>query len=163
MGKTKITIHPVNSQISRFFLIFCSIGGIAIFTVTLVISILINKYNLMVLFSIISAAFLILGIILYMTLQRAKIVFDSKTQMAILTSNKFPQQIIPFSELQTFQIYELLRGYAHQFYCRNGSFGNYSDLFLSAHHSKAFKKAKRLINLTGGSIVDCDGTLINPS
>jgi len=97
---------------------------------------------------------IILGIILYFVFPRAKIIFDSSRKEAIIKTGMNADTAIPFSSLQPFQIYEILRGYAHQYYCRNTSFGEFSDLFFSSSHGKTLKKAQKLASLTGATLVD---------
>jgi hypothetical protein len=162
MENTKIIIRPFDSKKGIMSLFFCSLIGIVIFALTLVISILVKEYKMLLFLGILSAAIIILGIALYLIFPRVKIIFDALGQNAIIISSKSPEQVIPFNQLQPFIVYEVIRGYAHQYYCRNRSFGSYSDLFFSARHVSTLKKAKKLAKFTGGTIIDCDGNNINP-
>jgi hypothetical protein len=161
MESTKIVIRPFASKKGIMSLFFCSLIGIVIFALTLVISILVKEYQMLLFLGILSAVIIILGIVLYLLFPRVKIIFDVSSQNTIIRSSKSPEQVIPFNQLQPFMIYETIRGYAHQYYCRNNSFGDYSDLFFSARHVSTLKKAKRLAKFTGGTLIGCDGKIIN--
>jgi hypothetical protein len=162
MENTKIAIRPFASKKGSVSFFICSLVGIVLFIIAFFITTMINNYEMLPLFGILSSVFIILGIVLFLLFPRVKIVFDSVSQNVTISSNKLPDQVIPFSELQPFQIYTVIRGYSYQYYCRNMSFGDNSDLFFSARHGKTLKKAKKLIMLTGGALLDYDGKRINP-
>jgi hypothetical protein len=161
MESTKIVIKPFASKKGSMSLFFCSLIGIVLFGIALFITTMIDNYEMLPLFGIISSVFIVLGIVLFLIFPRVKIVFDSMSKNVTLSSNKSQDQVIPFSQLQTFQIYEVIHGYSHQYYCKNNSFGKYSDLFFSARHGKTLKKTKKLLMLTGGTLIDIDGKLVN--
>ncbi len=161
METTKIVIRPFASKKGSMSLFFCSLIGIVVLIPAIVISILIDNYKMIPFFCILSVVFIALGIVLFLVFPRVKIVFDLNSKNVVITSNKAPKQIISFDKLQPFQVYEVIRGYAHQYYCRNISFGDYSDLFFSARHVKTLKKAKKLHQLTGIGLIDIDGKFVN--
>jgi hypothetical protein len=162
MNNKKIVIRPFSSKRGIGSLYICTL----IATVTLVTSITIMtltaNYKMLFLFIIISLVLLIPGIILFFIFPRVKIVFDPLQRNVTVKSNKTQDKIILFTDLQPFRIYEVLRGYAHQYYCNNASFGEYSDLFFSSLPKKILKKAKQLQKLTGAMLINYDGDRVQP-
>lgn len=116
-----------------------------------------KAHTLIMIMRIISVIIIIPGIILYFVFPRVKIIFDSSRKEAVIKNGMSNRTIIPFSSLEPFQVYHLLRGYAHQYYCRNGSFGEFDDLFFSTFHGKTLKNGKRLAALTGVPLIDYNG------
>jgi hypothetical protein len=162
MGNKPVVIRPFGSKkgiISLFILLL--IAAIT-FTAALVMMILIDHYRMFPFFCIISGIFIILGVVLFLIFPRVKLVFDPLPGNVTVKSNKSNDQVIPFGSLEPFRIYEVLRGYAHQYYCRNGTFGEFSDLFFGTLHKGVLKKAKKLVKLTGGTLIDYDGKIIHP-
>ncbi len=161
MKTTILIIKPFASKTgSSLFLMFV-IAGVLVFAGALIITTLINDYSMLLIFGGLSAVLLGAGEMFYILLPRVKIAFDSTTRIATVKSSKEPTQQIPFDQLQPFQIYEVIRGYAHQYYCRNASFGKYSDLFFSARHTATLKRAKQLQKFTGVDLIDYDGRVVS--
>jgi hypothetical protein len=97
------------------------------------------------------------GVMLFLVFPRVKIVFDPSRREVFIQKGSANRVVVGFGELQPFQIYETIRGYAHQYHCRNASLGEYSDLFFSASHRTTVKKARRLATMTAVALIDCDG------
>lgn len=157
METTKIVIRPFASKKGSMSLFFCSLIGMVVLIFAVFLTLLTGEKEILLIMGIMAAVFILLGVILFLIFPRVKIVFDAISQNATIHSNKSPQKVVPFYSLQPFQIYEVLRGYSHQYYCRNMSFGDYSDLFFSARHVSTLKKAKKLNKLTGGTLIDING------
>jgi len=162
MGNKPIIIRPFGSKKGIWSLFTLLLIAIVTFTPAIVIMKLINNYRMLPLFCILSGVFIVLGIILFLIFPRVKLVFDPLQGNVTVKSNKSADQVIPFSSLEQFRIYEVLRGYAHQYYCMNGAFGEFSDLFFGTLHKGVLKKAKNLVKLTGGTLIDYDGKIVHP-
>jgi hypothetical protein len=163
--KSSMVIRPVSSKRGLISLLICSLIGFFFAAIILLIFIIApggdpKAHTLMIVMGIGSGFMIILGIILYLVFPKVKIVFDSSRKEVITKTGKNTDMVVPFSSLQPFQIYHLLRGYAHQYYCSNTSFGEFSDLFFSAYHGRALEKAKKLAELTGAILIDHDGKRI---
>jgi hypothetical protein len=160
-----MVIRPFSSKRGMISLIICSLIGVFFAAIVLLI------YNiapggdpkarvLMMIMGIMSLITIILGIILYVVFPRVKITFDSSRKEALTKTGMNAVTVVPFGSLQPFQIHEILRGYAHQYFCSNASFGEFSDLFFSASHGRTVKKAQKLAALTGASLIDYDGKVV---
>ena len=160
--KKNIVIRPFSSKRGIVVLLVCT--SIALLFAALSIFIIViapagdaKARVLIMVLGIVSAIVLITGIILYFIFPRVKIIFDASRQEVIIKTGSNSYMVIPFTSLKPFQICEILRGYAHQYYCRNSSFGDFSDLFFSAYHERAIKKGKKLAALTGAELIDFNG------
>jgi hypothetical protein len=161
MGNKQIVIRPFGSKKGIISLLILLLIAVVTFMIAMVIMILINNYRMLPVFSVISGVFIVLGIVLFYIFPRVKLVFDPLQRNVTVKSNKLNDQVIPFISLEPFRIYEVLRGYAHQYYCMNGAFGQFSDLFFGTFHNRVLKKAKDLVKLTGGTLIDYDGKIIH--
>jgi hypothetical protein len=160
--KSSIIIRPISSKRGLSVLLFLLLIGLFFAAISFLIFVIAPGGDakariFMKTMGIVSLITIIIGIILYFVFPRVLIIFDSSRKEAIIKSNSNINAVVPFSSLQPFQIYELVRGYAHQYYCRNASFGEFSDLFFSTFHKKTLKKAKELALLTRAGLIDCDG------
>jgi len=162
---SSMVVRPISSKRGLLSLLFCSLFGLFLAAAVLFIFTIAPAGDakaraMMTVMGIGSGFMIILGIILYIVFPRVKFIFNSSRKEAIIKKGRNADTIVPFSGLQPFQIYHLLRGYAHQYYCRNASFGEYSDLFFSAYHGMTLKKAKKLAALTGAALIDYDGNVV---
>lgn len=160
-----MVIRPFSSKRGLLLLLICLIIGMLFAAIVLLIFNIApggdaKARTLMITMGIMSVLSISLGIILYFIFPRVKIVFDSSRKEAITKTGSKPGAVVPFISLQPFQIYEILRGYAHQYYCRNESFEEFSDLFFSSSHGRTLKKAQKLATLTGALLIDFDGKRI---
>ncbi len=144
METSKIVIRPFASKKGNMSLFFCSLIGIVVLILAIVLTLLTGEKEILLTMGIMAVVFILLGVVLFLIFPRVKIIFDTSSQNGVIHSNKSAQKVIPFYSLQPFQIYEVLRGYSHQYYCRNQSFGDYSDLFFSARHIRTLKKTKEI-------------------
>lgn len=161
-SKKSIVIRPFSSKKGLSLLIIFSSIGLLFAAIVLFVYIIApagdaKAGSLMSIIGIMSVTSIIAGITFYFVFPAVKIIFDSSMDEVITKRRGHSDKVIPFSSLQPFSIYEQVRGYAHQYYCRNGSFGDYSDLFFSSSNRKTVEKAKRLAALTGAPLVDFEG------
>jgi hypothetical protein len=161
-NSNNITLRPFSSQKGFKSLITCALISLLFAVITLFVSVIApdaeRKANIMVMaFGIVSILMIALGIILYFIFPRVTIIFDAAHQTAIIKTAANTESVIPFNSLQPFQIYERYFGYAPQYYCRNASFGKFSDLYSSTFHRKTLKMAQKLAALTCAPLFDCEG------
>jgi hypothetical protein len=163
--KNTMVIRPFSSKRGLISLLVFSLIGIFFAAIVLVIYTIAPGGDpkarvLMIIMGIMSVITIIPGIILYFVFPRVKITFDSIRKEAITKAGMNAATVVSFGGLQPFQIHEILRGYAHQYYCSNASFGEFSDLFFSSSHERTLKKAQKLAALTGASLIDYDGNVV---
>lgn len=157
--KINMVIRPLGSKRGLSALIFLSLIGCFFVLIALFVFIIApdgdaKARTMMMIFGIMSVITIMLGIILYFVFPRVKIIFNAFRKEAIIKTGSNPNIVIPFSILQPFQVYERYYGHSPRYYCRNGSFGEFSDLFFSTFHGKTQRKAQRLAELTGVTLVD---------
>jgi hypothetical protein len=163
-----IVIRPFSTKRGLSILMYCSLIGLFFAAMTLFVSIIApagdaQAGSLITILGIVSSVTVVTGAVFFFVFPRVKIVFDSSRKEAVIVkagSSTSTRTAVSFSSLQPFHIYELVPGHAHQFFCSNASFGEFSDLFFSAYHSRTLKKALKLTALTGASLIDCDGKVI---
>jgi hypothetical protein len=156
-----VVIRPFGSKRGIISLLVLLLVAVATLATAVVIMVLIHDYRMLPLFCAISGVFIVLGGVLFCLFPRVKLVFEPLQGNVTVKSKKLADQVIPFGSLEPFQIYEVLRGYAHQYYCKNGTFGQFSDLFFGTLHKGVLKKAKKLARLTGGVLFDYDGKSVD--
>jgi hypothetical protein len=161
MGNRPIVVRPFGSKRGIVSLLVLLSIAVVTFVLALVIMVLVDDYRMLPIFCAIAGVFVVLGGVLFCIFPRVKLVFDPLRGEVIVKSTKQTDQVIPFGSLEPFRIYEVLRGYAHQYYCMNGSFGQFSDLFFGALHKGVLRKATKLARLTGGVLLDYDGSSID--
>jgi hypothetical protein len=161
VGNRPVVIRPFGSKRGIVSLLVLLLIAVVTFVAALVIMVLIDDYRMLPLFCAVPGLFIVLGGILFCIFPRVKLLFDPLQGNVTVKAKKQADQVIPFGSLEPFQIYEVLRGYAHQYYCMNGSFGQFSDLFFGALHKGVLKKATKLARLTGGVLLDYDGNSID--
>lgn len=164
-NNTTMIIRPFSSKKGLIILFICLLIGLFFTAIVGFLFIFTpdgdpTAQTLMTIMGTMSAITIILGIILYLVFPRAKIIFDSSRKTVTVKTNSNADSIFAFENLQSFQIYEIIRGYAHQYYCKNASFGNFSDLFFSSSHKKTLQRARKLSALTGAALIDYDGKII---
>jgi len=161
-SRKSIVIRPFSSKKGLSLLIIFLLIGLFFASIVLFIYIIApageaKAGSLMSITGIMSVTSIIAGITFYFVFPAVKIIFDSSMDEVITKRRGHSDTVIPFSRLQPFRIYEQIRGYAHQYYCCNASFGEYSDLFFTSLHGKTLEKAKRLAALTGAVLIDYNG------
>jgi hypothetical protein len=163
--KSSMVIRPFSSKRGLFSLLICSLIGFFFAAIVLLIFIIApggdaKAHALMMIMGIMSLITVVLGIILYFVFPRVKIIFDTSRKEAITKTGTNAETVVPFSRLEPFQIHEILRGYAHQYFCRNESFGEFTDLFFSSSHGRTLQKAQKLAALTGAALIDYNGNVV---
>lgn len=155
----RIVIRPFSSKRGIYMLLGCIVMGLLFIAMAIFIFIVapLNDRQgsiLKMIMLVMSFVVTIIGITFYFIFPRNKIIFDSSRREVMTRTGRNTVTVIPFNNLQPFQIYHMLRGYAHQYYCCNASFGESSDLFFSSSHGKTLKKAQKLAELTGAALID---------
>jgi hypothetical protein len=161
----RTVIRPFSSKRGLASLLICSLVGLFFAGITVFVLIVAPGGDaeagaLVSIMGILSVITIVLGIILYLVFPRVRIVFDTSRKEAIIKRSRGADTAVPFDRLEPFQISEILRGYAHQYYCRNGSFGEYADLFFGASHRKILERGRKLAALTNRTLIDFDGTRV---
>lgn len=160
--KKSMVIRPFSSKRGFNLLIICMIAGFGFAAIALFISNIAPAgdpaaHRLIIVMIIMSVISETAGVVFFLVFPRVKILFDPERNEVIIKVSGKGMSAIPFSALQPFRIYEVLWGYAHQYYCRNASFGDYSDLFFSSTREKTVKRAQKIASLTKASLFDYDG------
>jgi hypothetical protein len=165
ISKAKITIRPFVTQKGRKSLLYCTTIGVLFLAFGIFISTIApsndkTANSMKLVFGIISVIIFILGFILYLIFPKTIITFDKNKREASIKNGKNNNVILAFSSLQPFEINEILRGYSHQYFCSNKSFGIYSDLFFGSNSKIILRRAKELVNITESSLYNYDGKKI---
>jgi hypothetical protein len=162
---TRIIIRPFVTQKGRKSLLYCIMIGVLFLAFGVFISVIApsndkTAKSMKFLFGIIALIVFILGFILYLLFPKTIITFDNIKKEATIKNGRNNVVILAFNSLQPFVINEILRGYSHQYFCCNKSFGDYSDLFFSSNCKMVIRRAKELVNITESSLYNYDGSKI---
>ena len=157
----RMVIRPLSSRRGTMSLLVCLIIGLVMLGLSLALRWAgIMKARELVMMTWITAPIVGLGLLLYLVFPKARLIFDSRSQTVTIRSYRRPDRSIPFASLQPFLLVEMVRAYAHQYYCRNNSFGEFSDLFFSVFYRRTRRQAERLASLCQSRLIDLDGRTI---
>jgi hypothetical protein len=165
LKRTQIAIRPFVTQKGKKSLLYCIMIGVFFLAFGIFISAIApsndkTANSMKFLFGIIALIIFVLGFVLYLIFPKTTITFDNIKKEATIKNGRNNVLILAFSSLQPFVINEILRGYSHQYFCYNKSFGDYSDLFFSSNCKMVIRRAKELANITESSLYNYDGKKI---